>query len=155
MGVNRKELGTGLVFFGAGAFYLVYALKTLPLGTAMSMGPGYFPVLLSCLVLLVGVVVLVRSFFTEGGGHFGVMPWRAMIMLSLAMALFATLLNQLGVVIAIFLTSFLSCLATRQTTLVSAAIVSLGISVFCALVFVYGIGLQLPLLGSWFRPVAA
>lgn len=154
MGLNRKELGTGLVFFGVGAFYLVYALRTLPMGTAMSMGPGYFPVLLSSLVAMIGAVVLVRSIFTESGGRFGVVPWRAVIMLPLAMTLFATLLNQLGIVITVFLTSLLSCLATSQIKMASAAIISLGIGVFCALVFVYGIGLQLPLLGTWFRPTA-
>lgn len=152
MGVNRKELGAGLVFFGVGALYLIYALKTLPVGTARSMGPGYFPVLLSSLVALIGVVVLVRSFIIQESGHFGVMPWRAMIMLTLAMSLFATLLNQLGVVLTVFMTSFLSCLATSQIKIASAAIISLGIAVFCTLVFVYAIGLQLPLLGSWLRP---
>ncbi|MFO1085268.1 MAG: tripartite tricarboxylate transporter TctB family protein [Reyranellaceae bacterium] len=155
MSVNRKDLGAGLVFVVVGTFYLVYALRTLPMGRAVEMGPGYFPIVLSSLVALVGVVVTVRSFFAGRGTAFGCIPWRALIMLSLAIAIFGAFVTELGLLPAVLATAFLSCLSTSQIGIAKALVVSLGIAVFCALVFSYGIGLPLDVFGTWFGSLAS
>jgi hypothetical protein len=54
------------------------------------------------------------------------------------------------VVAALFLTAFLAGLAGRGTGPVRAALIAVALTVLCVLVFVVGLQLRLPLLGTWF-----
>ncbi len=150
MNLGRKDLGSGAFFIGAGAGYLIYALKTLPIGQALNMGPGYFPVILSGLLIFFGAILVIRSFVLRSSSLLGAIPWRAGVMLIVAIAFFATFLDQIGMLPAVFMTSLLAGFASRKIKVVNALIVSSGIAAFCVLVFNYGIGLPVRVFGSWF-----
>ena len=74
------------------------------------------------------------------GSKFGTVPWRAIVMLSLATLLFAAFLEELGLGPCVFLSSMIAYLSTAHSKMTSAAIVSAAITAFCLLVFRYGIG---------------
>ena len=54
--INQEDLGAGIVFMAFGLFGLVVGSGYDP-GSSFRMGPGYFPVAISGLLLAVGAVV--------------------------------------------------------------------------------------------------
>ena len=58
---NAKDFWTGLVYvlIGSAAFYLS---RDYGMGTAVKMGPAYFPTVLSGLLILIGSISIIRSF---------------------------------------------------------------------------------------------
>lgn len=157
MTIDRKDLGAGAAFIAAGLLYGGIALyggmgnPRLPLGRALSMGPGMFPVILSGLVIAVGLILVVRSFFAaKATDFFGVVSWRAIVMVSLAVILFGTFLREMGLALAIWVTTFIAALGSRHVKPAYAAIVSFGIAAFCIVIFGYVARLPIPLIGTWF-----
>ena len=61
-----KDFWAGLMFIGFGAFFIIWALTHYQMGTAVRMGPAYFPAMLGGLMLFLGVLVLIESFAMDG-----------------------------------------------------------------------------------------
>lgn len=148
--VDRKDLATGAIFIAFGALYGIITLQTLPLGRALNMGPGYFPIILSGFMILIGTIIIVRSIARPRDTHLGGAAWRAVIMLSLATILFATLLRELGMFPGTFFTALVASFASSQIRPLRALVTALAIALFCTLVFGYGIKLPVPIVGTWF-----
>jgi hypothetical protein len=53
-----KDFWAGLMFIGFGAFFAIWALTHYQMGTAVRMGPAYFPTLLGGLLAFLGAIVL-------------------------------------------------------------------------------------------------
>ncbi len=60
--VDRKELASGLLLILVAAAFAASALRNLSLGSAASMGPGYFPLLVTMPLALIGLIVAARAF---------------------------------------------------------------------------------------------
>lgn len=150
MNVNRKDIAAGGFFVAVGALYGGMALRSLPMGSPLSMGPGYFPLVLCGLLIVLGSATAIRGLFIGGGTPFGRVPWRAVVMLSLATIFFAAFLRQLGLFPSIFFSTLIAALASSQVKLLTAILTALLVAVFCIVVFSYGIKLPIPIFGSWF-----
>ena len=59
---SPKDFWAGLMFIGFGAFFMIWALTHYQMGSAVRMGPAYFPVLLGGLMTFLGVLVLLEAF---------------------------------------------------------------------------------------------
>ena len=81
----------------------------------------------------------------------GPVPWSRAGLLAAAVLVFGLIVDGAGLVPALFLTAFLAGLAGRGTGPVRAALIAVALTVLCVLVFVVGLQLRLPLLGTWFR----
>jgi hypothetical protein len=55
------------MFIGFGLFFVVWALTHYQMGTAVRMGPAYFPAVLGGLLAFLGTLVLLESFVMQGG----------------------------------------------------------------------------------------
>jgi hypothetical protein len=151
MTIDRKDLGTGAVFIAVALLYGGIAYRSLPIGEALDMGPGYFPLVLSALLAAIGAILVLRALVVgEAAPFFGLIAWRGMIAISLAALVFGLFLRQLGLLPAIFVTSFVCSLATQRTSLPTALALALFLSLFCTLVFSYGVRLPIPIIGTWF-----
>ncbi len=62
--VNQRDMAAGIVFMAFGVFGLVLS-RELEVGSIERMGPGYFPNLISILLLVVGIVVGVQSLWSR------------------------------------------------------------------------------------------
>jgi hypothetical protein len=78
-------------------------------------------------------------------------PWARAGLLAAAVLLFGLTVEGAGLVPALILSAFLAGLAGRGTGPVRAALIAVALTVLCVLVFVVGLQLRLPLLGTWFR----
>ena len=81
----------------------------------------------------------------------GRVPWARAGLLAAAVLLFGLTVEGAGLVPALVLTAFLAGLAGRGTGPARAALIAVALTVLCVLVFVVGLQLRLPLLGTWFR----
>jgi hypothetical protein len=171
---DRKELGAGGMFLGFGAAALGLA-RELPMGTAVRMGPGYFPTVLGGLLALVGAAVIARAVLrglraspADGAGEpgsataAGAAPappsagreppfaWRPLILVTAATAAFGILLRGAGLVPATMVLVIGSAWASPRFSFRTAVPLAVGSAIFCALVFVKALGVPLPIFGSWF-----
>ena len=142
--------------FWAGLIYLVLGIAVLwigrgyALGTSARMGPGYFPAVLGGLLVLFGIISVARS-FVRPGGAVSAIAWKPVALVLGGTVLFGLLLERAGLIVALPVLIVVSALASRHTRLDATSVAALvGIVAFCVLVFVKGLGVPMPLLGSWF-----
>lgn len=62
---SPKDFWAGIMFIGTGLFFLVWAMMNYQMGTAVRMGPAYFPAVLGGLLGVLGTIVLIGSFAIE------------------------------------------------------------------------------------------
>ena len=61
---SGKDFWAGMLYLSFGLYFAIYA-RNYNMGTALRMGPGYFPIVLSWMLVLLGVAVIARSYFTK------------------------------------------------------------------------------------------
>jgi len=141
--------------FWAGAIYLALATVVIwigrdyPLGTSARMGPGYFPTVLGAVLAIFGVVSIGRSFI-RAGEPISALAWRPLIFVLGSTVLFGLLLERMGILIALACLIVVSALASRNSRLDATSVAALiGLVAFCVIVFVKGLGVPMPLIGTW------
>ena len=145
---NAKDFWTGLIYIFVGAGALIIS-RDYDMGTAVKMGPGYFPTLLSALLATIGTISVLRSFF-KSGSPIGVIAWKGAVLIVVATLLFGAIVRGAGVIIALPLLVIVSAAASARFSWKTALIEAAGITIFCIVVFLKGLGVPLPVLGSWF-----
>ena len=157
--VDREEsvlddLVAGGIFVALGLAFAIGA-RGYELGTAFRMGPGYVPFVLGGLLALlgfaiigVGVVRWRRAGAASPETPHGAVPWRAIALLTASVIVFGAGVDPLGLVPALLVTTFLAGLADRDNSVVASAVIAVGLTVACILIFVVLLQLRLPLLGS-------
>ncbi|HEX5590352.1 MAG TPA: tripartite tricarboxylate transporter TctB family protein [Candidatus Limnocylindrales bacterium] len=140
--------GTLFVLFGLG-----FALGSLEYetGSAARMGPGYFPLVLGGLLTALGGLIVARGFTGGEEGPIGGVSWRAVGFILAAVLVFGVTVRGLGLLPATFIAAVLSALASRRTSVVNVALISVGLTVASMLIFVVALSLRLPLVGPWLR----
>ncbi len=147
--LQKKDLWAGVLYiaFGATAFWIG---RDYPMGTSGRMGAGYFPTVLSVVLVLIGCLSVARSFLRDGDAV-GAIAWKPLGLIVGATALFGLLLQTAGLIVALLGLVLLSAVASQHFRLDLKASIGLVLLVgFCVLVFVKGLGVPLPLFGSWF-----
>jgi hypothetical protein len=145
---NRKDLGAGLLFMALG---LLFALGTLSLelGTAFRMGPGFFPLLLAALLILLGAGIVAVGLRAPAEAPGPRPAWQGMALLLAAPIAFGLTVRGLGLLPAIVLAALIAAFASRRMTPGLALVLTVGLTAFCVLVFSFGLGLPLRLFGPW------
>ena len=148
--LNSKDIFAGAFFFAIGILYGTIALRDLPMGRVFNMGPGFFPVVLCGLLLVIGIALILRSIITAEAGGFGSVPWPAIALISAGIAAFAILLQPLGLLLSIFCATLIASFAAPKAKPLPSVVAAAAIAVFCVAVFVYGAQMQAPVFGSIF-----
>ena len=145
--INKTDALAGILCMALGAVFGIQALG-MELGTSLRMGPGYFPLVLAALLILLGGLILVSSFKTiaeEMSAH----AWRGMLFILPAPIFFGLTVRGLGFVPSIFFTTLIASLASLKMKPLQAVLLSVGVTVFCTLVFSYALGLPFRRFGPW------
>jgi hypothetical protein len=61
-----KDFWAGLMFIAFGGFFMIWATTHYQMGTAVRMGPAYFPAVLGGLLVFLGVLVFLESLAMQG-----------------------------------------------------------------------------------------
>ncbi|MHB8908359.1 MAG: tripartite tricarboxylate transporter TctB family protein [Syntrophales bacterium] len=141
---NNKDFWAGMMFFGTGAGAMFMA-RHYPLGTTVRMGPGYFPVALSGMLILFGIYVMIRGLRSNEKiqGNWSI---RALIVLPLSMVVFGVLIELTGFVPALAALVFLSAASGREFKFVEVLLLTLFLGVLSVAMFIWGLGLPYPLI---------
>jgi uncharacterized membrane protein len=144
---NVKDLGAGLIFIAIGVAFGLGATG-LEIGTALRMGPGYFPLVLAGLLVALGLAIVAQSVGHKATDGTPV-PWRGLVLILAVPIIFGLTVRGLGLAPALAIAVLISAFASRRMSVPLALALSLGLTLFCLLVFSFGLGLPLRLFGPW------
>jgi hypothetical protein len=145
---NPKDFWTGLIYIVVGSGALIIS-RDYDLGTAVKMGPAYFPTILSVVLMVIGIISVLRSFL-KSGSPIGVVAWKGLVLIMASSFLFGLIVRGAGVIIALPLLVIVSASASARFSWKYSLAEAAGITVFCIAIFLKGLGVPLPILGSWF-----
>ena len=138
----------GGIFVLIGGAFVVGALG-YQLGTPLRMGPGAFPLLVGAIVAALGLAIVIKGLIAGEAIVFGSIPWRAVVVIVLAVLFFGFTVRGLGFVPTSAVTALLTTLASSRVRPLTAVAVAVGLTVASTLIFVVGLQLRIPLWGPW------
>ena len=141
---NNKDIWSGLMLIVIGAAAILVA-RNYPFGTALRMGPGFFPVVLGGLLIVFGLAILAIG-LRQGESMAGSWSLRALIILPLSLVLFGLLMEYAGFVPAMLVLIFGSATASTEFRFVEVLLFSIGLTALSVAVFVWALGLPYPLI---------
>ncbi len=138
-----KDFWAGLMFIAFGIGFAVVSYN-YQMGTAVRMGPAYFPKMLGFTLAILGLAIFLRSFVItdEAVSRFYMKP---VLLVLGGVVVFALLLRPLGLVLATIALIFISALGGTEFKFKEVLILSLALVVFALVVFVKGLGLPFTL----------
>jgi uncharacterized membrane protein len=142
--MNNKDVWAGLLLIAVGAAAM-FTARNYGFGTAVRMGPGFFPIILGGVLIVFGLYML-ASGLRQPEKIAGSWSLRALIILPLSLVLFGVLMEHGGFVPAMIVLIFGSATASTEFKLVEVLLFSLGLTALSAAVFVWALGLPYPLI---------
>ena len=96
---NLKDFLIGIIYIAFGLSAVVIA-REYSMGTALRMGPAYFPTVLGGLLILVGLISVVRGFLRPGTPVGGV-ALKKLALITLSVIVFGLIVKGAGLIIAL------------------------------------------------------
>jgi hypothetical protein len=144
---NNRDVWAGLMLIGTGLAAIIIA-RDYTFGSALRMGPGYFPSVLGSIVVLFGVYLVARG-LRRPGPLAGKLSLRALVVLPASLVLFGLLMDYAGFVPALIVLIVGSSAAGSEFDPIEALLLAAGLTAFAVVLFVWGIGLPFPLIVGW------
>ena len=144
---SPEDFWSGLMFMGFGILAVVISFD-YPMGSAMRMGPGYFPTAVGSILIVLGAIIAAVSFRCEGDG-IEPFAWRPMILLSVAFAFFGWAIDHIGFIPALFVLIIVCAASGKEFKAREVMIMSALLIVGSCALFIWGLGLPFPLF--WWR----
>ncbi len=126
------------------ALFALWASSDLQGMHGFTFGPGTAPRMFAVLLLGLGAAITITGIVSEGAplAHYA---WRGPLFVMLAIVFFALAIRPLGLVVSGLASFLISALGTPETRWVETIIVGLCLTIGCALLFPYVLGLPMPL----------
>jgi hypothetical protein len=142
---SQKDFWAGAMFTAFGLFFVGFGTQ-YSIGTAIRIGPGYFPTALGVIVILLGIVILVGGLSAKATAEkVDKFNWPTLLLILGPIVLFGLLLKPLGLIVSLLILIAISSYASHEfswkATLINAAVLIL----ICLMVFVWGLKLEFPL----------
>jgi hypothetical protein len=141
---SPKDFWAGLMFLGFGLFFSVWAVTHYQMGTAVRMGPAYFPTVLGGLLAVLGLMVLIQSFAIDGP-PVPQMMLRPLVLISVACVIYGYLMKPLGLVLSTAALVYIAAYGGHEFKWKEVTILYVVLIIFSVLVFVKGLTLPFPL----------
>ena len=146
---SPKDFWSGLMFVASGLFFAIWAATHYQMGTAVRMGPAYFPAMLGGLLAVLGAIILAGSLVMQGPK----VPqffFRPLLMVSLGCVLYGYLMKPFGLVGATAALVYVSALGGHEFHWKEVTILYVILMLFSWLVFVKGLSLPFPIWPAYF-----
>ena len=150
---HPKDFWGGVLFAVIGLAFAVIAYGIKPLGIpgyAMGvparMGPAFFPFYLGMLLFILGLIIAVGGFRHSGPEeHFPKFHWKPIFFILGAVLLFGIVLKAVGMLLSGIMLVLVAGFGSAEFSLKRSVILAFILVIFCALVFVWGLKLPIPL----------
>ncbi|WP_188052360.1 tripartite tricarboxylate transporter TctB family protein [Aureimonas fodinaquatilis] len=140
----RRDVAAGLFFTVIGLSALLMAVN-YPFGTTFNMGPGYFPIIVSGLMLVLGVLLTITAFRANAGPLLNDIAWRPLIIILVAVVGFALLIDRGGMLPALAFLTIVGWYANPNRNLKVLPIQFLVSILVPVLIFRVALGMPIPL----------
>lgn len=150
---SQKDFLSGLMFLVVGGIF-AWGATSYSLGTGARMGPGYFPMMLGVLLVLLGAIIMLGGLIIEtpDGDKVGKIAWKPLSYILGANLVFGILLGGLpkwgipsfGLITAIFALVIIASKAGDEFRWKSVLILATVLSVGSYLAFIALLKLQMP-----------
>jgi putative tricarboxylic transport membrane protein len=124
--------------------FAIWASSDLPGMHGFAFGPGTAPRLFAGILGAAGIGVAVVGALSEGPG-LERYAFRGPFFLTLSVFIFAVTVRHFGLVIASYVSLIVSAAGTKEVRWVETIIWAGALTLFCALLFPYGLNLPIPL----------
>jgi hypothetical protein len=147
--LKTRDVQAGLLYLAIGLAAHVIG-RRYTMGTADDMGSGYFPFLVSLLLMGIGLASILRGVI-RGGAPAEVPRWRAMALFTGAIMAFGFATPALGAVITLPTLTLVTMAASKSFAVNrNTLLFVVALTTVCILVFVKGLGLSIPVTGWLF-----
>ncbi len=142
--LNNKDFWAGLMLIAIGVAAMIVS-RDYRFGSALRMGPGFFPTILGGILIAFGIAIMAVGL--RGGEKIRErVSLRALILLPLSLVLFGELMKYAGFIPALAALVFVSAAAGREFKLMEVVLLTLILTVAAVALFVWGLGLPYPLI---------
>jgi putative tricarboxylic transport membrane protein len=141
---KNKDFWAGVMLIGIGAAAM-FVSRDYRFGSALRMGPGFFPTILSGTLIAFGICIMAVG-LKSGEKIQGSLSLRALIMLPLSLVLFGILMELAGFIPALIALVFVSAASGREFKIVEVLLLTVVMTVASAALFIWGLGLPYPLI---------
>jgi drug/metabolite transporter (DMT)-like permease len=151
---SQKDFWSGVMFTLVGGAF-AWGAQAYSFGSSARPGPGYFPLGLGVLLMLLGVLILVKALTleTSDGEPVGAWHWRPVLVVLGAVVVLGGILPRAGLVVALPLLVMLSSAASDEFSWRAALLNAVVLTALSYLVFVVGLKLTIPVLPAFGQPL--
>ena len=150
---SQKDLFSGLMFMLVGGAF-AWGATTYNVGTGARMGPGYFPLVLGVVLVILGAIITFKALVveTETGDKIGAWAWRPIFFVLGANLLFGVMLGgipkiglpPMGLMAGIYTLVVVASLAGEKFRLRDVLILATILAIGSYLAFIVLLKLQMP-----------
>lgn len=141
---NHRDFWSGVMFLVLGVLFVIFS-QAYQLGTPARMGPGFFPTMLGVIMALLGLITMwIATAHHNPEARVEGLGWRELVLILVAIGVFAATLSHLGMVVAITLLIAIAALASHEFSWKETLASIVVLLVLSDLVFVRGLELQFP-----------
>lgn len=146
---NPQDFWCGLLFLALGAL-AIYLSRDYEMGTALRMGPGYFPTWLGGILMGFGMVIGGLAFRIQSEDaqslELASWAWRPWLVLTATLVLFAVLMQaDFGFVPSLVVLIIGCALAHKDVHWRETILLSIAVTAGAVAIFSYGLGMPYPL----------
>jgi hypothetical protein len=155
---HPRDFWTGILFTAVGVLFSLIAfglkfgdtvlLAGYSMGTPARMGPAFFPFWLGLILITLGLVIAVTAFRAKGGpdAAFPKFHWGPILYVLGAVVLFGVILKPAGMLLSGIVLVIIASIGNPEgVRWKSTIILAVALVVVCAMVFVWGLKLPIPL----------
>lgn len=144
---NQKDFFAGVLFILFGVAF-IWLARDYGFGNPRRMGPAFFPIVLAGILVAIGIVIGVRGIAVVEEPPRG-FTLKGLLLVILSTLVFAVLIRHAGVPVATALMVAVSAFASQRFKVLPTVVLAIGLAIFCVVVFVYALGLPMPIRGPW------
>ena len=139
---HAQDFWSGIMFLVTGLIG-AWLSRAYEFGTAAKMGPGYFPSVVSGLLIVLGIAIAVPAITRRTpGGDLPATNFKVILWVCGSIVLFGVLLTYLGLFIACFGVIFFASMASDEHSYKVSAISGLVLAAASVAMFAWGLRLQ-------------
>ncbi|MDE5465165.1 tripartite tricarboxylate transporter TctB family protein [Bradyrhizobium sp. CSS354] len=144
MTIRSAQDYVGGIVLMALALFALWASSDLQGMRGFSFGAGTAPRMFGGLLVALGAGIALTGLLTDGPGmaHYA---WRGPLFVMVSIVFFALAIRPLGVVVTAFASFMIAAMGTHETRWVEALIVGACLTLGCAVLFPYVLGLPMPM----------
>ena len=154
---HPKNFWGGMLFVALGLLFAVIAkgikfgdsalIAGYSMGTPARMGPGFFPFYLGLILIALGLVIAFSGLKVHQGdpGKVDKFHWGPILWVLGAVVAFGLVLKAIGMLLAGIMLVVVASRGSAEFNLKRSLILGVALTIFCALVFVLGLKLPIPL----------